>query len=52
MQNELRSCQKTSNWQDASEVRETSGSHPPFSQHPGPFQGQPIPPRGNSLKKL
>ena len=31
---------------------ETSCLPPSSSQHPGPFQGQPIPPKENSLKKL
>ena len=53
MPKESRSCPRTSNWQDVSEVREINSSLPPSSsQHPGPFQGHPIPPKGIKLEKL
>ena len=42
-----RSCQRTSSWRDVSEAKETDSLPPSSSQHPGPFQGHPIPPKGD-----
>ena len=46
------SCPKTSSWHDASGERERLIAASSPSQHPGPFQGQSIPPRGDTLEKL
>ena len=52
MQRESPSCPKTSSWHAASMEKPKQLPSSSSSQHPGPFQGQPIPPKGNNSKAI